>query len=719
MKLFIDKMVKIIVFITLMFFWVIFYNALLFTDMSEYLNSIIKHTEYIYWFGVIILGGMLLVLFKFISTASSKKRKYLKYGLILLLLFLQIFMLVDLNFLQVTDAYLVNDQARALAFGIDKTLDYESTVYFTAYSNNNFCVLLVMLLTKLVGILNLTNYNNYLVLFNILMIDLGIFFTYKIALEVKGESFALKTLVFSVLNPFNYLFINWTYTCTYSIAFTVLGIYLFIYLGKRKKIDIKSGFVFLFLGLVIVVGYLLRPTMVIPLIAMLMVLSIGIIKRWDDVRKFLNDYFKKLVLVLMVGIIGCSVFYKVIDVNIKRFAVDNSESFPIAHWIMMGLHGEGVVTDTDNNFTLSYKTTEEKREANIKEIKRTLKEYGFSGLVNHLLVKLPVTWSDGISSYEFRAGYLNKSSKLYSYLYGEKNDLVDVYCQAFRILTIFLVIVSLINQLKSKMDYRFLFSLTLFGAILFYLIWEAKNAYSIPFIPFMIILGCDALCLLERFSAKIKRNDLFKKIGLIGIGFTVITFISLENGFTKNIEEYHDYQINMRLDYDEWIDDLALNDREIVQEFYATKRFNYISLGVNTILDNQTKYDIKVYDGDKELAAFEVGYQDVKNNLLKLEVDSGEIKEKKKYLIVISPNYWGVDDSIKWAYRFSKATDQYEGKLLIDNEVITSDLALSVYYQYEGTYMSWYKYYGLLFVVILMEVFIMKCLIKGKKSRYK
>ena len=39
------------------------------------------------------------------------------------------------------------------------------------------------------------------------------------------------------------------------------------------------------------------------------------------------------------------------------------------------------------------------RKANLKEIKRTLSEYKVSGLINHSVKKLFVTWSDGNSRF--------------------------------------------------------------------------------------------------------------------------------------------------------------------------------------------------------------------------------------------------------------------------------------------------------------------------------
>ena len=69
-----------------------------------------------------------------------------------------------------------------------------------------------------------------------------------------------------------------------------------------------------------------------------------------------------------------------------------------------------------------------------------------------------------------------------------------------------------------------------------------------------------------------------------------------------------------------------------------------------------------------------------------------------------------------WGYRFSKATDQYEGNLKIDNKKILSDLLISVYNQYNSAYISKKKYYLFLIIVVIIEVIITKYLSKCVKK---
>ena len=709
----IEKFKKIIIIISILFFIIIFYNALLYTDKSFYINSITKHSEYIYWGLSFILFSFLLAIFKCIDKWDNKKKTFFIVAILSILFIVQFILLIDVKTTQVTDPYLINDQARAIVLGIDKIVDYNSSNYFLQYSNNNFCLLLVIMITKLFKFLHINLFNNYLVLFNIFMIDLSIILSYKYAKRLKNKEFAIKVLLLNVLNPLNYLFIHWTYTCTYFAPFMVGILYLYNKISDSKKIDMKYTILTIIFGIVSVIGYFLRPIIVIPLIAIFIVVIINLISNYKVIKERISSNYKKIIIVVFAFLFSVLTCYKVVSYYSNKYSPDKSRNFPVTHWIMMGIHGEGMVNEVDNNFTFKYKTKKEKINANIWEIKRTLLDYGVTGLVNHLVIKLPVTWSDGISEYYFRSGNIINNSYTYNYIYGEKKDFVVVYCQSFRILTIFLLILSLFNQLKKKSDYRFIFSLTLFGGVLFYLLWEAKNAYSYPFITLIIFLCCDAL---NNISLKslINSNIKIKYCGYLCIFFTILTFVSLDNGFTENVSTWYKYRLSSQSDLRLYVDDLAKNNRTIRQDFYVDGKFNYINLSVMTNEDNSidTKYNIKIIKGKKTIKDIIVGKDNLYKNKLYIGVSELNNNMNKKYSIVISPttNYKNKKDSIYWGYGLLKATDCYKGDLFLDNKLINSDLSMNVYYGKDEIFINKYIYYAVMIIIVSFELLIISIL---------
>ena len=78
---------------------------------------------------------------------------------------------------QVTDSYVAEDEAVAIATNIQNKIDVSNTPYFQNYSNNNFYVVISILLGRLFKLCHI-DYNLGYTIFNTIMIDLGILLTY-------------------------------------------------------------------------------------------------------------------------------------------------------------------------------------------------------------------------------------------------------------------------------------------------------------------------------------------------------------------------------------------------------------------------------------------------------------------------------------------------------------------------------------------------------------
>ena len=142
----------------------------------------------------------------------------------------------------------------------------------------------------------------------------------------------------------------------------------------------------------------------------------------------------------------------------------------------------------------------EKVHANLGKIKERLIDYGISGLARHSLRKLAVTWGDGSARYYLRTGENDRVQPL-TLLDSEQTDFMIVYCQAFRLATMLSAAVSLLSKHGKRLeDPLFPVVLTVFGGIVFYLLWEAKAEYSIPFIPILLCLSADGVQAAQSFQ---------------------------------------------------------------------------------------------------------------------------------------------------------------------------------------------------------------------------
>ncbi len=701
-----NTFIKTSIVFTIIPFIIITYNALMNTDVGFFLNNITLHPEYIFWFLTILIFLFTIVIFKFISKWDNKKKRILKYILVCIILIIQAVLLLDIHPIFLTDSYMVIDQGQAIALGIDKIVDYNSTFYWEIYSNNNLFLLIVIILTKLF------NFSNYLVLINTILIDLSIFFTYKVAKKLKGNDFALKVLVLCIMNPLNYFYIFWPYTNTFSWPFTIGIIYLALLIKDCKKVDLKFAIYSILFGLTALIGYMLRPTMVIPLTAIFVTFIIYACFHKTKIKNYFKENWKKLSVVMLLVFVLTGFSYKGITSAIKEFYPDSSKNFPISHWLMVGMSENGTIDEAYNNYTYSFKTKAEKVKGNINQIKSFISDYGPSGLVHHFISKLPINYS---SYYFYQIDKIEKPSKFYKYLYGDKSDFINIYSSAFRNFIFLLVLISLISQLKiKKPDYRILFTITLFGMILFYLLWEVKNTYHLPFVSIMIILAASALNPISTKITNLNNGKQLYNISLFCMLFTVISFISLYQGFTKPSKLYNDYQLKAEnepfLIYEK---NIAADNITLKQEFYAYGKFNTISLTADKINNKDTIYDIKIYDGKKIIDSKEITSKNIKNDKITIDFKLQNPTKKHKYLIVISSK--DKKDSIMWGYAFTRAGDIYPGNLYLNDKKINSDLGIVVSYEYYGGFVSKTQYILLMIFILLIEILIIKNLFYNKK----
>ena len=698
-----NKLIKVfmrlIIIISIIFFLIITYQSLFYLKDANYLLKTVNKYYIVLWLFSLFLFLLIAIINRLIDKSYAKKLKIVKIILLVLLLFGQIVIIKAINPVQITDSYIVNDQAISIAEGLEKKVDVVANSYFSKYSNNNGCLVLTIYIAKFLKIMKI-DYTMGFTIFNTIMIDLGILFTYLIGKKVKNDRFATKLLMFSVLNPLNYLLIHWTYTVTYSIPFMLLLVYLALILKDEKIAVIPRIIYSVCFAICLVFGYYIRPTIVIPLVAIIMCGLIYLLLKKGQLKKLIISSS----IIVIFSIIS---FFSISNFN-KQYVDNGNNTFPVTHWIMMGLHGRGTVTNEDNNFTDSFPTHEAKKEATIKEIKRSLESYGFFGFLKHTLIKIPVTWSYGEANYVIRLQQDTKQNSIYRFIVAEKRDLCILYCQAFRIVTLVLCMLGLINQLKNnKFNYSFFNILIIFGAILFYIIWEAKSAYSVPFLPFLFILSSYGFSLTNKISVDKK----YIRIAFVlVIATTMLTQLFLYKSFTKKSIIINDYSIRLtNVNKSSYLNSINKNKSFVKQEFTPKKKFNKLSLGIIKNADDPTiNYLITVGNSNKVIKQMNINSADIKKDYINISVDAKETIPNAKHYIEIKPdsNNKKRKDTISFGYRKYKNIKYYDGKLTINDELKNGNLFMSVYKTRKEAYVSKKTYLLLSLIIIVSELYM-------------
>lgn len=109
--------------------------------------------------------------------------------------------------------------------------------------------------------------------------------------------------------------------------------------------------------------------------------------------------------------------------------------------------------------------------------------------------KTVITWSDGYSTLNNRLSHGEINSYLYELIGGTHRQFFEIYCQAYRFLIIFGIILFCLQQSGAQKFSVLYFTMlvTLAGGIAFYMIWEAKDIYSAAFLLPMFILAQEGL----------------------------------------------------------------------------------------------------------------------------------------------------------------------------------------------------------------------------------
>lgn len=394
---------------------------------GNYFSSTSNDGKQLAWLFIsIAVGGILLTftiigLFRLINKLSKKGLTIFT----IVLFAIYGISLVAITYLfptiPMTDSFYVHDQAIGMAEGTKDIINGNS-VYFRKYSDNNPVIILLSFIYKIAYTLGITDLLQVGRLFNAACILGGLILFYfainKLSnKQTTGAKFVLLNLLFV---PMIFV-VPWVYTATICLPF-MGGIMLcganLIKNQSKKSIIINSAII----GILSIVGYNIRPTVLILAIAGFICLFLWTVK---DKKRLMKS-------AIMVGI--CAVFalgsFAVTKALNNHYYTGSNGNLPLTHWVAMGLSESGMY-DTDlvqENISLA--NTDEMKANTARHIKERLSSYNFGSFISHLYVKNGNIWAIGSLDYQSRlAGSAKKYTPLSKWLYGSKSDLLCLYTQ--------------------------------------------------------------------------------------------------------------------------------------------------------------------------------------------------------------------------------------------------------------------------------------------------
>lgn len=667
-------------------------------------------------FPIIVIIGTIITffLFKFIykqiQKLSSKKIKII--AIIISILFFIGLLLVGLllPISSVTDLSHIIEYVNRM-FSLDSLTITGS--YFSKYTNQVPLLIFAYFFTKIGSIFGCTNVVLMGTIFNALFMSIMAFFIYLTGKELKDEKTGLLALIFTVINPIFYLYSSYFYTDTLCMPFAVIGLYLAIKCIKTDSIKKKILFGILS-GLIFFIGLKVRIVVVILLIALLALILIN-----KEIKHKLKIYFA-LLIGLVVGLLGFKVAYSFFDINLNP-----NEAFPITHWLMMGLNEEhtGGYNGSDHDLTFNEKTYEKKKEANIEEIKSRLKELGPIGLIKLEGAKIARTWSSGNYGVYAKLNNTSDGVGIYEYLggYGNTNIFLKYSLQILKTYISFMILLGLVTRFRKKSDtyhYEDIIYIALFGAILFYILWESAQRYSLSFLPWMIIpLGL----IYERINKK--EEDLSKKekynhiMKISSIALMLITTLLLTMNFYKYTLEEKTYEDVRILSY-RGFSKIEIGENTVSQTFTTDNNFNQISINFeNTNKEEKSTYLFRLYDSKtgEILAQKEFASSNVNGNY-KFKFDDINPTAETTYEIEIT-KLEGESVLKIGTYDEGVYYKSYNnGSILTNDEEMTGSFIFRVDETHQRTYMSILSYSILSLGILAIEYVCLKDYIINKKA---
>ena len=387
------------------------------------------------------------------------------------------------------DAQKVEWAAKAIA---ERDWEGVQSKYFSYYPNNIFLTYIFGLVCRFGMWLGINNYYFSMIIFQCALFALTGFVLYRSACMCANVRVGLSVWIMYILLVGLSPWVVVPYSDATGLLFPTLLFYLYLRMRCGKQIRL-SLFLFVLLSYL---GYHIKPQTVIVAIAAFLVTVFSFEKEWlRDVRR--------LAVGAAVGLAGMVLGIVVVNFAVKatHLEVDPGLQFGMIHFLNMGLNEEygGVINIVDQDFSMSFSTTEERNAANLQVAKERLQQLGVGGLLRLWKNKTLTNFADGTFAWWQEGGFYDQEmyegnyqlrALLTDYYYeGRSNhELFKSIMQSLWMGTLFLSLAGTICFVKqSEKSGTDVLKLSLIGIILFEMIFEARARYLFIYAPLFIL----------------------------------------------------------------------------------------------------------------------------------------------------------------------------------------------------------------------------------------
>lgn len=443
--------------------------------------------------GLIICGIYFLLLKKRKNKEFSIKKLIIKC---LILFICEIFVSYIILFKAGFDAGAV------FAFALEnlKNHNYLSSHEYISSCPNNFLLLYYyMIVAKLSHIPYNAheNINLLLTIINCLLYSISSYLlymcTYKITDDVDSADFSWFLYVILVgSSPWVII----PYSDSLALIIPILCLFIYIYLEKEYILK------YILLCLISFMSFNIKPQCLIVFIAICFI----------DILKHLNKKEFKVLLIKMVLVVVLA-FISFTTLNyFKSFqGLDDEKRLGMTHYLMMGANYDtyGTYSVDDANFSINYEGKKYRDEANIQIFKDRYRNRTFLENLDFLYNKAYENFKDGTFTFGLEGGgfyfeIYHPNHPLFKilsdifYSTGKYYGVVRIIRQAIWVTVLLLNVIGLFK--KDDNSYKQIVIISLFGLLLFEMLFEARSRYLFIYVPFYILLASCAFKYIKKAS---------------------------------------------------------------------------------------------------------------------------------------------------------------------------------------------------------------------------
>lgn len=449
-----------------------------------------------------------------IKDDDSKRDKTFKrvvlIGTIILIAF-QFFIIAGARFIAGWDVWFITN--------IGDTTQIE---YFSRYPNQLFLYGAFTGIAHFLQSFGISNYYLGLICLSSLSVAACVPMTAYIAKRMVGHAVGYGAFVLSAVMCGLSPWIMVPYSDTFGIFFTVFILWCYVCLDKQvqnqdeqtsalagvhvnARIDARTCCRWFLMGLAVVVGYAIKPTVIFVFVAIVVIELIQWLasfaphgSRGSQSSKDPYDLCKTATAIVACAFGIVLAFALTSIVKNSTYDVNENAAFSATHFLMMGANpvSGGVWSVSDVEFSDAANTPEERSRVNLAEFKNRVMAMDLPQANMFLLKKLLTNFADGTFAWEIEGDFYTQiigTNEAVLNFYGISSDASldnNTFAPLSQVLWLFVLagcILIVLGRRPLKAETVIAFTLLMLSAFL--MLFEARARYLFLYLPFFIILG--------------------------------------------------------------------------------------------------------------------------------------------------------------------------------------------------------------------------------------